>query len=137
MPLALPGTSASALALALPAALAAGAQKSDPQFHAILCQYKVKAEHNVALGDADYDATAVYGHIANRLNILRVLPKTMKATEGNYTEHPAIQQHNCTWLKVSIVPSSPSHADGELFSLAIHDLEFRIHPASLPLLTSS
>ena len=64
MPLALPGISASQLALALPAAPAAGAQKLNPQFHAILCQCKVKSEHIAALGDADCDSAAVFGHIA-------------------------------------------------------------------------
>ena len=64
MPLAVPGTSASALALALPAAPAAGAKKLDPQFHAILCQAKVKPEHMAALGDADCDSAGVFGHIA-------------------------------------------------------------------------
>jgi hypothetical protein len=48
----------------LPAAPAAGAQKLDPQFHAILCQCRVKPEHIAALGDADCDSSAVFGPIA-------------------------------------------------------------------------
>ncbi|KAA3645661.1 MAG: diacylglycerol kinase family lipid kinase [Chloroflexi bacterium] len=84
----------------------------------------------------DGKLTFVFGYIAGRLNILRVLPQTMKAGEGNYVEHPAIHQHHGTWLKVSIVPNSPSHADGELFTHGIHELEFRIHPASLPIIST-
>ena len=84
----------------------------------------------------DGQLTFVFGYIANRFDILRVLPKTMKAKEGNYTEHPAIQQHHTPWLKVKVRPSSPSHADGELFTSAVNDLDFRIHPAALPLLTN-
>lgn len=84
----------------------------------------------------DGKLTFVFGHIANRLSILRVLPQTMKAGEGNYTEHPAIRQHHATRLKVNITPNSPSHADGELFTNSIHELDFSIHPASLPILTN-
>jgi hypothetical protein len=64
MPLTCPGTTTSALALAVPASAATGADALDPQFHAILCQAKVKKEHMVLLGNNDCDSTAVFGHIA-------------------------------------------------------------------------
>ena len=63
MPLAIPGSSASALALALPAA-PAGVAKLDPQFHAILCQAKVRQKDIVKLAAADCDTAAVFGHVA-------------------------------------------------------------------------
>ncbi len=76
----------------------------------------------------------VYGYIQSRLETLQILPKTMKADEGNYVEHPAIHEHHSTWLRVHIEPGSPAHADGELFAKDIQDLEYRIYPQKLPIL---
>jgi len=84
----------------------------------------------------DGQLTFVYGYLPTRLGILRVLPKTMKAGDGNYVEHPAVHEHNSTWLKVKVTPGSPAHADGELFTESVQELHFRIHPARLPLLTT-
>jgi diacylglycerol kinase (ATP) len=82
----------------------------------------------------DGKLTFVYGYLPNRLKILAVLPKTMKPGEGNYVEHPAIHEVHATWLRVHVEPESPAHADGELFTYGIRDLEYRIHPGQLPLL---
>lgn len=76
----------------------------------------------------------VYGHIPNRLGILKVLPKTMKADIGNYVEHPAVHEIHSPWLRVRLQPGSPAHADGELFASAAHELNYSIEPAKLPLL---
>ena len=85
----------------------------------------------------DGQLTFVFGYLPTRLGILSVLPKTMKAEEGNYVEHPAVHEHNSPWLKVKVDPGSPAHADGELFSESVRELNYRVHPARLPLLTSS
>lgn len=76
----------------------------------------------------------VYGYLPTRLGILSVLPKTMKAAEGNYVEHPAVHEVHATRLRVHVQPGSPAHADGELISEDIQTLEYRIHPAKLPIL---
>lgn len=77
----------------------------------------------------------VYGYLPSRGKILRVLPQTMKPGEGNYVEHPAVHEVHCTWLKVSVNPGSPAHADGELFSLDATELDYRVHPARINILT--
>jgi YegS/Rv2252/BmrU family lipid kinase len=83
-----------------------------------------------------YDArlTFVYGFMPTRLQILRLLPRTMKPAEGNYVEHPSIHEVHTTWLKVRSETPTPAHADGEIISPAIHELEYRICPARLPVL---
>jgi diacylglycerol kinase (ATP) len=83
----------------------------------------------------DEKLTFVHGYLATRLGILKVLPKTMKADEGNYVEHAAVHEHHTSWLKVKVKPGSPAHADGELFTKDIEELNYRIHPARLPILT--
>ena len=76
----------------------------------------------------------VYGSILTRGEILRTLPKIMKPGEGNYIEHPNIHEEHCTWLRIHVEPTTPVHADGEVFDLAIQDLEFRDHPGRVPIL---
>ncbi len=85
----------------------------------------------------DGQLTFVHGYLPTRLGILSVLPKTMKAGKGNYVEHPSVHEYNSPWLKVKVTPSSPAHADGELFAEAIQELHYRIHPARLALLTKA
>jgi diacylglycerol kinase family enzyme len=76
----------------------------------------------------------VYGHVPTRLEILRTLPKLMKPNVGNYTEHPAVHEVHTSWLRIHTEPSTPAHTDGEIFDLAIQDLDFQISPASVPIL---
>ncbi|MCW5877120.1 MAG: diacylglycerol kinase family lipid kinase [Anaerolineales bacterium] len=76
----------------------------------------------------------VYGYLPSRLKILATLPKTMKPGPGNYVEHPAVHEVHASWLRVEVQPGSPAHADGELFADSIQKLDYRIHPARLPIL---
>jgi diacylglycerol kinase (ATP) len=78
--------------------------------------------------------TFVYGFMPTRLQILRLLPRTMKPGAGNYVEHPDIHEVNSPWLRVHSEKPTPSHADGEIQSEAIQDLEYRVIPARLPVL---
>jgi diacylglycerol kinase (ATP) len=78
--------------------------------------------------------TFVYGFIPNRMQILQVLPRLMKSGPGSYVEHPAIHEVNTTWLRVHADQPTPMHADGEIQSTAIQDLEYRVFPACLPIL---
>lgn len=76
----------------------------------------------------------VYGSIQKRLDILKVLPKTMKPAEGNYIEHPAVHEIHSTWLRIHTEPSTPIHTDGEVVEDAINDIEYHIHPGRVPML---
>lgn len=80
----------------------------------------------------DGKLTFVYGFIPTRMGILKVLPMTMKPGKGNYVEHPAIHEVHCTWLKIRSDQPTPFHADGEIQSEAIRELEYKIHPGKLP-----
>ncbi len=76
----------------------------------------------------------VFGSVDTRLEILRLLPRIMKTGEENYTRHPNVYEHHCTWIKIHTEPATPAHTDGEVFDFAIQDLEYRIHPGKVPML---
>jgi len=78
--------------------------------------------------------TFVHGYMPTRRKIMSLLPRTMKPAEGSYVEHPSIHEISSPWLKVRSVQPTPAHADGEIFSDQIHDLEYRVIPQSLPIL---
>lgn len=76
----------------------------------------------------------VYGHVKSRGQILALLPRIMKSGSDNYTQHPNVFEEHCTWLKIKIKPTSPVHADGELFDEAINEVSYRIYPGIIPML---
>lgn len=78
--------------------------------------------------------TFVHGYMPTRRKILSLLPRTLKPAEGSYVEHPSIHEISSPWLKVHSAQPTPAHADGEIFSDQIHDLEYRVIPQSLPFL---
>jgi diacylglycerol kinase (ATP) len=78
--------------------------------------------------------TFVYGSIPSRLQILAILPRAMKPGKGSYVEHPAVHEIHSPWLRIHTNTPTPLHADGEIQSETIQDLEYRILPACLPLL---
>ncbi len=78
--------------------------------------------------------TFVYGFMPTRLQILRLLPRTMKPGKGSYVEHPSIHEVNSPWLRVHSERPTPMHADGEIQSEAIQDVEYRVFPKLLPVL---
>lgn len=78
--------------------------------------------------------TFVYGFMPTRRKILTLLPRTLKPGEGSYVEHPSIHEVFSPWLKVRSLQPTPAHADGEIFSREIHELEYRVLPHSLPIL---
>jgi diacylglycerol kinase (ATP) len=78
--------------------------------------------------------TFVHGYMPTRWKILSLLPRTMKPAEGSYVEHPSIHEISSPWLKVRSTQPTPAHADGEIFSDQIHDLEYQVIPQSLPIL---
>lgn len=79
--------------------------------------------------------TFVYGYIATRFQILRLLPRTMKSGQGSYVEHAAIHEVNSRWLTVRSHQPTPAHADGEIFDTGITTLEYKIHPRHIKIIT--
>jgi len=76
----------------------------------------------------------IYGSVPTRLKIIRLLPHLLKSAEGNITESPAVHEIHTTQLHIHTEPGTPAHTDGEVFDENIHDLEYKILPASLPIL---
>ena len=80
----------------------------------------------------DGKLNCVFGSIPSRLQILRVLPTTMKPGAGNYVEHPAIHEINVSWLKIHTDRPTPLHADGEIQFTQTQDIEYRVLTNYLP-----
>lgn len=81
--------------------------------------------------------TFVHGYMPTRRKILSLLPRTMKPGEGSYVENPSIHEISSPWLKVKSKQPTPAHADGEIFSEQIYELDYRVFPQSLPILMPS
>ena len=58
----------------------------------------------------------------------------MKPAAGSYVEMEGIFEQQASWIKIHLENPSPAHTDGELFSNAIQDLEYRIYPGRLQML---
>jgi diacylglycerol kinase (ATP) len=82
----------------------------------------------------DGKLTFVYGYMATRIEILRLLPRTLKPEAGSYVEHPAIHEISSTLLKIRTSSPTPAHADGEIFSESVQELEYRVFPGGIQLL---
>jgi diacylglycerol kinase (ATP) len=82
----------------------------------------------------DSKLTFVYGYRSNRLAMLNTLPHAMKAGPGSYVEMDGIFEQKASWIKIHLENPSPAHTDGELFSTAIQDLDYRIYPGRLLML---
>lgn len=78
--------------------------------------------------------TFVHGFMPTRFKIMTLLPRTTKPDQGSYVEHPSIHEISSPWLRVRTEQPTPAHADGEIFSEAIQDLEYKVFPRSLPIL---
>jgi len=78
--------------------------------------------------------TFVYGSIPTRIQILSILPKTMKPGAGSYVEHPSIHEIHSPWVRIHSETPTPLHADGEIQTETAQDLEYRVLPACLPVL---
>jgi YegS/Rv2252/BmrU family lipid kinase len=83
---------------------------------------------------ADGLFTFVYGYVASRLELLRLLPATMKPGKGSYVEHPGIHEIHSPWLRIHTDTPAPLHADGEIQSEGVQDTEFRILPGQLEII---
>jgi len=83
----------------------------------------------------DGKLTFVHAYRRTRLQMLGILPKTMKPGQGSYVELDDVHEIHTPWLKVHADHPTPAHADGELFTRAIQDLEYRVEPGRLQMLT--
>jgi YegS/Rv2252/BmrU family lipid kinase len=82
----------------------------------------------------DGKLTFVYGYRKTRGQIFKLLPLTMKPGKGSYVEKEGMWERQATWVKIHIEGPAPAHADGEIFSTGIQDLEYRIIPGRLHIL---
>ena len=83
---------------------------------------------------ADGYLTFVHAFRKGRFELFRILPRAMKPGEGSYVELEGVYEIHTPWLKVHLETPSPAHADGEIFSHAIQDLEYKVLPGRLQLL---
>jgi diacylglycerol kinase (ATP) len=82
----------------------------------------------------DGKLTFVHGFIQSRMQMLMLLPKTMKPGPGNYVEDPRIHEINSPWLHIRLDNPTPLHADGEIQSEDVRDVSYTLLPAKLPVL---
>lgn len=82
----------------------------------------------------DGKLTFVHSYMRSRLQMLMLLPKTMKPGPGNYVEHPDVHEISTSWLEIHLKTPTPLHADGEIQSQDVRDLSYSILPAKLPVL---
>lgn len=80
--------------------------------------------------------TFVFGYLPTRVQVLRALQKTLKADDGNYVELPSVHEFHTTWLNIRSEDPTPLHADGEIQSDAITDVQYKIIPKVLPIIMS-
>lgn len=78
--------------------------------------------------------TFVYGYMSSRLQMLSLLPRTMKPDEGSYVEHPDIHEIHSPWLKIKVSTPTPLHADGEIQSESVREIRYQVLPHKLPVL---
>jgi diacylglycerol kinase (ATP) len=83
-----------------------------------------------------FDGKLTFAHAfrARPGQILKLLPTAMKPGAGNYVEAEGAFEGNAAWLKVHFDAPAPAHIDGEIFSKAITDLEYRVLPGRLGIL---
>lgn len=82
----------------------------------------------------DGKITFVYGFMRTRLQVLRLLPRTMKAGAGSYVEHPAIHEVHSPWLRIRTDQPTPLHADGEIQHEAVYEINYQTLAGALPVL---
>ncbi len=83
----------------------------------------------------DGKLTFAHGYRATRLGLLQALPRAMRPGPGSFVEMEGMFEVHCTRLSVQLDKPSPAHTDGELFDQWLTDLEYRIFPGSVPILT--
>jgi diacylglycerol kinase family enzyme len=71
------------------------------------------------------------------MQILRILPRTMKPGEGSYVEHPAVHEVHSPWLRLAFASPTPLHADGEIQTQQARKITYTLLPGRLPVIVST
>jgi diacylglycerol kinase (ATP) len=82
----------------------------------------------------DGKLTFVYAYRSSRLQLAAMLPRAMKPGAGSYVEMDGVHEIHSSWLRVHLHTPTPAHADGEIFSTDLTEVEYRISPGRLRLL---
>ena len=77
--------------------------------------------------------TFAFAYMPTRRQLLRVLPRTTRPGRGSWVEHPSVREVHTPWLKIRAEQPTPLHADGEILSPNVHDVEYRVVPDRLPI----
>jgi diacylglycerol kinase (ATP) len=77
--------------------------------------------------------TFAFAYMPTRRQLLRVLPRTTRPGRGSWVEHPSVREVHTPWLKIRAEQPTPLHADGEILSPNVHDVEYRVIPGRLPI----
>jgi diacylglycerol kinase (ATP) len=85
----------------------------------------------------DGQLTLAFGYRSSRLGLLAALPRALKEDAGSYVELPGMRELNCTQVKIHLDKPSPAHTDGVLFGDWLADFDYKIFPATVPVLMKS
>ncbi len=85
----------------------------------------------------DGKLTLAFGYRSSRLGLVAALPSAFKEDKGSYVELPGMRELNCTRVMIHLDKPSPAHTDGVLFSQWLTDFDYKIFPATVPVLMQS
>ncbi len=85
----------------------------------------------------DGQLTLAFGYRSTRRGLFAALPRALKEGKGSYVELPGMREVNCGRVKIHLDKPSPAHTDGVLFGSWLTDLDYRIFPATVPVLMQS
>ena len=83
----------------------------------------------------DGKLTLAFGYRGTRLGLFGALPRAFKEDKGSYIEMDGMQEIHCTRLRIHLDKPSPAHTDGELFDNWLADLDYKIFPGAVRVLT--
>jgi YegS/Rv2252/BmrU family lipid kinase len=82
----------------------------------------------------DARLTFTFGAVPRRRQMLTILPKAMRAGQGNVAEDPRVFEYHTSRLKIRSETPSPIHTDGEVLSQGVMEFDYRVLPARLTIL---
>ncbi len=82
----------------------------------------------------DGKLTLAFGYRGTRVGLFAALPRAFKEGEGSYIELPGMREVNTTHIQIHLDKPSPAHVDGVLFDHWLADFDYKIYPATVPVL---
>ena len=82
----------------------------------------------------DGKLTLAFGYRSTRWGLFSALPRAFKPGKGSYVELPGMCEVNCTRVLIHLEKPSPAHTDGVLYKRWLTDFDYRIFPATVPVL---